>query len=64
MAAWVTDMFWDFYLVKDHKIANNSTTTNLKEFYKSFDAYFDKFHKYQILLNKISRIFLVSTHAN
>ncbi len=30
MAAWV-NMFWNFYLVKNHKIANNSATTEASE---------------------------------
>jgi hypothetical protein len=31
MAAWVPDMFCNFYLVKNHKIANNSRTTEARE---------------------------------
>jgi hypothetical protein len=31
VAAWVTDMFCNFYLVKNHKIANNSTTTKARD---------------------------------
>ncbi len=31
MAAWVHDMFRNFYLVKNHKIANSSTTTDAEE---------------------------------
>jgi hypothetical protein len=31
VAAWVLDMFCDFYLVKNHKIVNNFTTTEAKE---------------------------------
>jgi len=31
MAAWVSDMFYNFYLVKNHKIANNSTSTEPRE---------------------------------
>ncbi len=31
VAACVTDMFCNFYLVKNHKIANNSTTTKARE---------------------------------
>jgi hypothetical protein len=27
MAAWFQDMFYNFYLVKNHKIDKNSTTT-------------------------------------
>ncbi len=32
-AAWVTNMFCNIYLVKNHKIANNSTTTKLQKKY-------------------------------
>jgi hypothetical protein len=31
VAAWVADMFYYFYLVKNHKIANNSTNTEARE---------------------------------
>jgi hypothetical protein len=31
VAALVSDMFCDFYLVKNHKIANNSATTEARE---------------------------------
>jgi hypothetical protein len=31
VAAWVPDMFSNFYLVKNHKIAKYSTTTNARE---------------------------------
>ncbi len=31
VAAWVPDMFWNFYLVKNHKIANTTTTTDARE---------------------------------
>jgi hypothetical protein len=31
MAALVPDMFWNFYLVKKHKIAITSATTEAKE---------------------------------
>jgi hypothetical protein len=31
VAAWFPDMFCNFYLVKNHKIAKNSTTINAKE---------------------------------
>jgi hypothetical protein len=30
-AAWFPDMFCNFYLVKNHKIVKNSTTTKAKE---------------------------------
>ncbi len=59
------------YLVKNHKIANNSATTEAREkisahlesleFYKTFDVCATKFESYQILLNKISRRFPVTT---
>ncbi len=31
VAAWVSDMFWNFYLGKNNKIANNSTTMKARE---------------------------------
>jgi hypothetical protein len=31
VAAWVLDMFCNFYLMKNHKIANNSTTIKARE---------------------------------
>jgi hypothetical protein len=31
VAAWFPDMFSKFYLVKNHKIANNSTTAEARE---------------------------------
>jgi hypothetical protein len=31
VAEWVSDMFYDSYLVKNKKIADNSTTTNPQE---------------------------------
>ncbi len=31
MAAWVTDVFCNFYLLKSHKIANNLATTEARE---------------------------------
>jgi len=31
VAAQVSDMFCNFYLVKNHKIADNSTTTKVRE---------------------------------
>jgi hypothetical protein len=33
VASWVLDMFCNFYLVKNHKIANNSATTEAREKY-------------------------------
>jgi hypothetical protein len=70
VAAWVPDMFCNFYLVKCHKIANNSATIEAKEkkishlesfeFWSIFD-FLTKFENYQILLNKISHIFRETT---
>jgi len=64
----VPDMFCNFYLVKNHKIANNSATTEAREktstylesleFKKFFDVCLTKFENYPILLNKISHRFL------
>jgi hypothetical protein len=31
VAAWFPDMFCNFYLLKNHKIAKNSTTTKARE---------------------------------
>jgi hypothetical protein len=31
VAAWVPEMFCNFYLAKNHKIAENSTTTKARE---------------------------------
>ncbi len=31
VAAWFPDMFYSFYLVKDHKIAKNSRTPEARE---------------------------------
>jgi hypothetical protein len=63
VAAWVPDMFRDFYLVKNHKIVKNSTTTKAREKIRSdlkslqFKEFFDvclTIFKNQILLNKIT----------
>jgi len=64
-------MFCNFYLVKNHKIAKNSTTTKAREknstdmesleFKTFFDACLTKFKNNQILLNKISHRFLLTT---
>jgi hypothetical protein len=53
VAAWVQDMFCNFYLIQNHKIANNSTTIKAREkistdlesleFLKNFDACLTKF---------------------
>jgi hypothetical protein len=57
-------MFCNFYLVKNHKLAYNSATTEAREkirtdlesleFEKIFDVCLTKFENYQILLDKIS----------
>jgi hypothetical protein len=67
----VPDMFCNFYLVKNHKIANNSATTKAREKISTyleflevenfFDVCWTKFKNNQILLNKISHRFLVTT---
>jgi hypothetical protein len=69
VAAWVPDMFCNFYLAKSYKIANNSATTEASkkistdleslEVKNFFDAYLTKFEKHPFLLNKISHRFLV-----
>jgi len=61
----------NFYLVKNHKIAQNSTTTKAREktstdlesleFYKFFDVCLTKFKNNKILLNKVSNRFLLTT---
>ena len=70
VAAWLPDMFWNCYLVKNHKIAKNSTTTKAREKicadsesleFKKIYVCLTKFENYQILLNKISHRFLVTT---
>jgi hypothetical protein len=71
VAAWVPYMFSNFYLEKNCKIVNNSATTEARERIRtdldslkldtSFDACLTKFENYQILLNKISHRFLVTT---
>ncbi len=62
-------MFCNFYLVKNHKIENNSMTTKAGEkistysesleFYKLFGIHFPKFKCNQFLLNKSSHRFLM-----
>ncbi len=62
VAALVPDMFCNFYSVKNHEMAKNSTTTkagekmstNLEflEFQKSFGVCLTKFKNNQILLHK------------
>ncbi len=60
--------FCNFYLVKNHKIANNSTTTKAiekistyLESLKIFDTRFTKFENNKLLLNKISHRFILTT---
>jgi hypothetical protein len=67
VAAWVPDRFCNFYLVKTHKIANNSTTTEARkninidseslEFCKFIDVGFTKFKKVTFYLIKLSTDF-------
>ncbi len=64
MAAWVPDMFCNFYMMNSRKIANNSATTEAREkistdlepleFKKHFIVYMAKYENYQILPNKIN----------
>jgi hypothetical protein len=60
VAAWVPDMFGNFHLPKNQKIANNSTTTearkNMRRYgiitiLENFDVSLSKFKTNQILLN-------------
>ncbi len=58
MAAWFPDVFCKFYLVINHKIAKNSTTTKAKEnkyvrfgIVRIFWMYLTKLNNNQILLN-------------
>ncbi len=67
MAAWVPDSFCNFYLVKSHKIANNSSTTEAGEkiivdlesveFSKFLNMCLTKFENYQIYLIKLATDF-------
>ena len=71
VAAWFPYIFWNFYSVKNHKIANNSTTAKAREkistnlelfkFWIKIYVCLTKFKNNQILLNKISHIFLLTT---
>jgi len=61
-------MFCNFYLVKNHRIANNSTTTKAREKIRRgleslefFDVCLTKFKNNQILPNKISHRSLLAT---
>ncbi len=67
----VPDMFCYFYIVKNHKNAIYSATTEAREkittylesleFYKKFHVCLTKFKNYQILHNKISHRFIVAS---
>ncbi len=71
MAAWVPEMFHNFYFMKNHKIVFNSLMTaaigkistdlEFLEFKKIIDVGLTKFKNKQILFNKIIHIFLVTT---
>jgi hypothetical protein len=71
VAAWVSDIFSNFYLVKSHKISDRSATTEAREknstdlesveFWKFFDICLTKFKNYQIALLKIIHRFLMTT---
>ncbi len=71
VAGLLPDMFFNFYLVKNHKIANKSATTETTEKNKHtfgihrmlefFVACLTKFENGQILCHKISHRFLVTT---
>ncbi len=70
VAVFLPAMFCNFYLVKNHKIAYNLATTEARKnkqifeilrILEIFDASWSKFESYQILLNKISHRFLVTT---
>ncbi len=61
-------IFCNFYLAKNHKIANSSTTTKAREKINTyleslefFDICFTKFWNNRLLLNWISHWFLLST---
>jgi len=66
LAAWVPDMFWNFYLLKIHNIADNSATTKAREklstelesleFKKILDVCLIKIENYKTLLNRMSCI--------
>ncbi len=71
VAAMFLDMFCIFYLVKNHKIAKNETTTKAREkistdleslkFEKFFEVCLTKFKNNQILLHKIIHRFMLTT---
>jgi len=68
VAAWDPDLFCNFYIAKNHKITNKSTTTkareNISTDWESLDFFkvcWTKFKNSQILLNRISHRFLLTT---
>jgi hypothetical protein len=68
VAAWLSDMFCNFYLVKNHKFANNSETTEAREKISTyleslefFDIGLTEFINNHILLKKVSHQFLETT---
>jgi hypothetical protein len=72
VATLVPDKFCNFCLVKNHKIANGSTTTKAREKirtdlessnYRNFYVHLTKFKNYPILLNKIGHRFLTDNQA-
>jgi hypothetical protein len=60
MATWVLDIFQKFYLVKNHKIANNSTTTKTIEKMRSFGFR----NRYTLVLRFLQRLFNYLTKKN
>jgi hypothetical protein len=64
VAAWVTDMFCNFYLVKSQqplKLQKNKHRFGICRILDIFYACLTKFENYQILLNKISHRFPMTT---
>ncbi len=67
VAVMVSDMFCNFYLLKNFKIANNSATTEAREkisrylasseFQKIFDPCLTNFENYQIYFKKLATYF-------
>ncbi len=63
VAAWVSDMFCNFYFVKNHKIANNSTTNKARlkissyleslEFQKCIKVYLTKLKTIKVYIIKL-----------
>jgi hypothetical protein len=70
VAAGVSDLFHNFYFVKNYKIVHNSTTAEAQEksndtfeiprILKFFDVCFNKFKNNPIVLYKIIHQFLVT----